>query len=90
MLPGCRCESDNGPSSKGLGVASDSSDGRVPGEASDSPDRAGAGEASDDVGVPSVRNVDGLVSLRRRVSGPSMLDSNFRLDMVDEAFARRR
>ena len=89
MPPGCRCESDNGSSSKGLGVASDSSDGG-PGEASDSPDRAGDGEASDGVGVPSVRDVDGLVSLRRRVNGPSMLDSNFRFDMVDEAFACRR
>ena len=89
MPPECRCESDNG-SSKGLGVASDSSDGGGPGEASDSPDRAGDGKASDGVRDPSVRDVDGLINLRKRINRPSMLDSNFRFDMVDEAFARRR
>ena len=106
MAPGGGCESDEG-SADGVRVASDRFDGggagEAPGaddgEATDSAD-GGVGRASDGAGVPSVREVDDLVSLRMRsfiflrtvVSelSASMLDSDFRIGgMVDEAFARR-
>ena len=112
VAPGGGCESDEG-SADGVGVASDRSDGGGAGEAPDNPDGTGDGEAtdsadggvgraSDGAGVPCVREVDDLVSLRMRSGfiflrtlvselSASMLDSDFRFGgMVDEAFARRR
>ena len=112
MPTGGRCESDES-STDDLGVASDMSDGGGAEEAPDNPDEAGDGEAtdssdggvrraSDGAGVPNVRDVDDLVSLRMRSGSiflrtlvselpASMLDSDFRFSgMVDEAFARRR
>ena len=112
MPPGGRCESDEG-SADGLGVASDRPDGGGAGEAPDNPDGAGDGEAtdsadggvgraSDGAGVPSVCDVDDLVSLRMRSGSiflrtllselsASMLGSDFRFGgMVVGAFARRR
>ena len=74
-MPGGRYGSDEG-SADGLGVASDRSGGGGAGEAPDTPDGAGGGEASDSTdggvgrasdgaGVPSVRDVEGLIFFRR-------------------------
>ena len=107
VAPGGGCESDEG-SADGVGVASDRSDGRGAGEApgtgdgeaTDSAD-GGVGRASDGAGVPCVREVDDLVSLRMRSGfiflrtlvsklSASMLDSDIQIGgMVDEAFAHR-
>ena len=92
-MPRGRCESDE-CSADGLGVTSDRSDGGAE-EPSDSPDGAddgGVGQASDGAGVPSVRDIEGLIIfLSPLVSRPwpQFLDSGFCFDMVDESFARR-